>query len=153
MPPHHSPGTHLSKLMTCTDLPPFGKVLEGTSEGLPLECHVLTWVKTLITTTVCLLARPHDCSPEQGSVSLSSLSSGGGGLSSEGLCKCDYSPHSDSGQDLLSLVSNWQLDMWQTGFLISAKPAWRSKSPECISHQLQFRFYQITRFKWTQMHI
>lgn len=77
----------------------------------------------------------------------------GGGLSSEGLCKCDYSPHSDSGQDLLSLVSNWQLDMWQTGFLISAKPAWRSKSPECISHQLQFRFYQITRFKWTQMHI
>lgn len=47
----HRIAARLCKLLTCIDLPRFGKLLEVMSEGLPLECRVLTWVKLLTTTT------------------------------------------------------------------------------------------------------
>uniref|UniRef100_B1AUH6 Calcium/calmodulin dependent serine protein kinase n=1 Tax=Mus musculus TaxID=10090 RepID=B1AUH6_MOUSE len=42
MPPHHNSGTHLSKLMTCTDLPRFGKALKvlRTAEFAPFVVFI-----------------------------------------------------------------------------------------------------------------
>uniref|UniRef100_A0A8C6ILC3 Guanylate kinase-like domain-containing protein n=1 Tax=Mus spicilegus TaxID=10103 RepID=A0A8C6ILC3_MUSSI len=42
MPPHHNSGTHLSKLMTCTDLPHFGKALKvlRTAEFAPFVVFI-----------------------------------------------------------------------------------------------------------------
>lgn len=125
--PYHSLAACLSKQIIGTDSPHFGHVLEGTSEDLPLDCHVPTCIKALMTAnTVSLVAGLDGCSPGQGSPFFLWVPQGA--FCQKAFCKCEYSPPNDGGQDLFSLVSNLQFDMWQSGFPISMKTACRSKS-------------------------